>query len=160
MHPNEALIASFYEAFQRLDADAMGACYSAEVRFSDAAFPQLTGDEARAMWAMLCSRATDLQISFTDVQADDAQGSAHWEATYTFGATGRKVHNRIDASFRFKEGRIVEHTDVFDFWRWSRMALGPVGFLLGWTPMLRRKVRSQARQGLDKWMARSVVQEA
>jgi len=32
--------------------------------------------------------------------------------------------------------------------------LGPSGLLLGWTPMLRGKVRAQAAQALDRFIAR------
>jgi len=41
----------------------------------------------------------------------------------------------------------------FDFWAWSRQALGLPGWLLGWTPWLRRKVRATAARNLAKFMA-------
>ncbi|MDB5894551.1 MAG: snoaL-like protein, partial [Rhodoferax sp.] len=36
---------------------------------------------------------------------------------------------------------------------WSRQALGAPGMLLGWTPMLRNKVRAQAAANLRKFLA-------
>lgn len=89
---------------------------------------------------------------FSETQADDTVGKVHWEATYIFSATGRKVHNRIDASFRFQDGKIIRHHDSFSFWRWSSMALGPVGTLLGWSPLVKNKVRRQAAQNLEKYI--------
>jgi hypothetical protein len=62
------------------------------------------------------------------------------------------VVNRIDAEFVFRDGLIVRHTDTFNFWAWARQALGPAGLLLGWTPMLQKKVRDTARAGLAKYM--------
>ncbi|MBL8605338.1 MAG: nuclear transport factor 2 family protein [Myxococcales bacterium] len=153
-HPNAALIESFYTAFQRRDAAAMGALYADDVRFSDPVFTDLRGPRARAMWAMLCERGKDLTLEFSGVEADDHAGRAHWEARYTFSATGRKVHNVIDARFVFRDGKIVEHVDQFDLWRWSRMALGPMGVLLGWSPMVQNKIRGQAARGLDAFGAR------
>jgi len=153
MHPNAALIARFYTAFQARDAAAMGACYAPGVVFSDPAFGELEGDRARGMWEMLLGRASDLVVEFSAVEADDTQGTAHWEATYTFGQTGRKVHNVIDARFRFADGHIVRHDDRFDFWAWSRQALGAPGFLLGWTGFLQGKVRAQAVKGLERHLA-------
>lgn len=152
MHPNAALIERFYRAFQVRDAVAMGACYHPEIEFSDPAFPALRGREAGAMWAMLCARAQDLEIEFGDVRADDARGRAHWEARYTFSPTGRRVHNVIDADFEFRGGLITRHVDRFGFWRWARQALGPVGWVLGWTPMVRNRVRSEARRGLEAFL--------
>ena len=78
------------------------------------------------MWAMLAQRKADPSNDrwFDHVHADDRRGGAHWEAKYKFPATGRPVHNRIDAEFEFQDGNLRRHTDRFDFWRWSRMAFG------------------------------------
>jgi ketosteroid isomerase-like protein len=149
MHPNEALIHRFYACFQARDAAGMAACYAPDAVFSDPAFGELRGAEVGAMWSMLASRATDLEVRVSGVQADDERGQAHWDAYYTFGQTGRKVHNSIDAKFLFRGGLIVRHEDTFSFWRWSRQALGPMGLLLGWAPPLRAKVRSTARGNLE-----------
>ncbi len=146
------LLESFYQAFQRRDGDAMAACYHPDAEFRDEVF-ELSGKEPGDMWRMLCVRGKDLRVEYRDVHADAGRGRAHWEAWYTFSTTGRKVHNIIDAEFEFKDGRIYRHRDRFDFWRWSRQALGPVGLILGWTPMLRAKVRAQARKGLDAFRA-------
>jgi len=156
-HPNAALVERFYQAFQRKDGEAMAACYHPDVRFSDPVFTDLRGERAGAMWKMLTGRAADLVVEYSNVRADDASGSAHWEARYTFSATGRRVHNVIDATFAFRDGKIVEHTDVFDFWRWSAQALGPMGKLLGWTPLVRNKVRAQAARGLDAFLAKAAA---
>lgn len=152
MHPNETLIRKFYEAFARLDGDAMASCYAPDVRFSDPVFPDLQGPRAGGMWKMLTARAKDLKLETSGFRADDRTGEAHWEAWYTFSATGRAVHNIIDARFEFRDGLIVRHVDTFDFWRWSRQALGLPGVLLGWSPMLRNKVRAQAAKGLDLFL--------
>src|ERR1044071_4366738 len=152
MHPNENLIETFYTSFQKLDAEAMSRCYHPDIRFSDPFFTNLSGAEASGMWRMLCSQAKNFELTFSDIQANDQTGKAHWEAQYDFSATGRRVHNKIDAEFEFRDGKIIKHTDTFDFWKWSRMALGPIGFLLGWTPLVRKKVQRQARERLSKFM--------
>src|SRR5687767_11568265 len=113
----------------------MAACYAPEATFDDPAFPGLKGDQPGAMWRMLTGRSKDLEIQLVEHEADDERGSAHWLADYTFGQTGRKVHNDVKASFRFENGLIAEHKDSFDFWAWSRQALGAPGLLLGWTPI-------------------------
>ena len=152
-HPHAELIIRFYEAFQRLDAEAMARCYAAEVRFSDPAFGPLQGDDARDMWRMLTQRAKDFSLSFSDVAADEQGGRASWVATYRFGQTGRTVVNRIQARFVIRDGLIVEHHDQFDLWRWAAQALGLKGLLIGWTPLLKNTVRSQARSGLQQFQA-------
>lgn len=153
MHPHAALVRDFYAAFQRRDGAAMAACYHRDVHFSDPVFPDLRGERAGAMWKMLCQRATDLVVEARDVTADDARGSAAWDARYTFGDTGRAVHNRIAATFEFADGLIVRHRDDFDLHRWARQALGPIGLLLGWTPLVRNKVRRKAAAALDRYLA-------
>ncbi len=149
---NKTVIETFYTTFQQKDYASMIACYHEDIRFSDPVFTDLQGKQAKAMWHMLCERGKDLQITFNNVQADGDLGSAHWEATYTF-STGRKVHNVIDAQFKFADGKIIDHQDTFDLWKWTRMALGFSGILLGWSPMVKNKVRTMGMSGLDAFIA-------
>lgn len=152
-HPNAELIRRFYRAFQQLDAEGMAACYADDVRFSDPVFQNLRGGEAADMWRMLAARAQDFSLTFDQVQADDRQGSAHWVATYLFSQTGNTVVNRIEARFVFRDGKIVEHRDHFDLWRWARQALGLKGLLLGWAPPVQNAIRRQAGKGLRQFRA-------
>ncbi len=236
MHDNKRLIEDFYASFGRRDAEGMIACYAPDVVFSDPVFPHLVGEEAFSMWRMLAERAADLRVEASGIEADETTGRAHWDAYYTFSATGcfvhnvvdarfeikngkivkhtdsfdlrrwasqalglkgerakgmwrmlcergkdlvveyrdvapdgskahweahytfsttgRKVHNIIDAAFEFRDGKIVKHTDSFDLYRWTRLALGPVGTLLGWTPLLQGKLRKTAASGLDQFLER------
>ena len=151
---NHALITRFYQAFQQLDAQAMAACYTDDVLFSDPVFGQLRGQDAVDMWRMLTSRAKDFTLTFDQVQADAQRGSAHWVATYVFSQTGAIVVNDIQARFVFRDGKICEHHDHFDVWRWSRQALGIKGVLLGWKPLLKNAIRAQAEKGLKAFQAR------
>ena len=151
MHPHAALIERFYTAFQAQDAESMAACYHPQVAFDDPVFQGLRGEQAGNMWRMLCGRATDLRVTYRDVVADDASGSAHWEATYTFGTTGNVVHNVIDAAFTFEDGLIRTHRDTFDLWRWAGMALGLRGRLLGWAPPVQGAVRKTAMAQLARF---------
>ena len=150
-HPHADLITRFYEAFAQRDAKAMRACYHPEVHFQDEAF-DLRGARAGAMWHMLCKRGKDLVLTVSNVQADETAGSAHWVADYTFSQTGRQVHNEIDAAFTFRDGLIHTHRDRFDFWRWSRQALGPPGLFLGWSSWLKAKVSAEATKSLDAYV--------
>ncbi len=154
MHPNAELIQRFYTAFAGRDHRTMTACYRADAVFSDPVFRRLEGEKIGAMWRMLCLRGADLEITFDNVEADDRSGSAEWRAIYSFGPGRRRVDNRISASFELTGGAIGRHTDVFDLYRWTRMALGPMGALLGWTGFLQNKVRGQAGAQLEKFLAR------
>jgi ketosteroid isomerase-like protein len=143
------LIERFYAAFGARDGAAMAACYAPDAVFSDPVFGELRGAEPGRMWVMLTGRAQDLAITLESHSAsDDGSGAAHWLADYTFTTTGRRVHNDVRARFAFRDGLIAEHHDDFSFHGWARQALGPAGLLLGWTPMLRNRVRAQARAGL------------
>ena len=143
------LIRAFYAAFQRRDHQAMAACYGPAAQFRDPVFTDLRGWKIAAMWRMLCERATDLDVSVSNIAAGADSGSAHWEARYTFTATGRPVHNVIEASFAFAGGQIQRHSDTFDLYAWARQALGLKGSLLGWAPPVQRAIRAQASRGLD-----------
>ncbi len=145
------VIRRFYEAFDAHDGDTMAACYAPEARFEDPAFGELRGEEVGGKWRMLTGRATDLRVELHEHQADESAGSAHWIARYTF-STGRPVVNDIHASFRFDDGLIAEHVDRFDFGRWARQALGPMGIAMTVLPPLRAVVRRKARGDLEEFM--------
>ena len=152
MHRNAELIRKFYTSLGNRDARGMAECYHPAVKFSDEVFTDLEGVQANGMWQMLCERAKDLKVEFRDIEADDSAGRAHWEAWYTFSASGRPVHNKIDARFEFRDGKIVRHRDKFDFWAWASQALGPTGRLLGWSSFLKNRVRSRATKGLATFL--------
>jgi hypothetical protein len=157
---NAQTIERFYGAFARLDADAMAACYAPDASFDDEAFSLRGAREIGAMWKMLCgatkAKGADVwQLSWRDVRAEGSSGQAHWDAHYRFSATGRLVDNSIDARFGFTpEGLIATHRDSFAFWSWARQALGTPGLLLGWSPMLRAKVRATAAANLSAFLDR------
>jgi len=146
------IIEKFYASFQKKDWSGMQACYHDEVVFNDPVFRNLKGKKAKAMWHMLVAAGKNLTITYKNITANEQNGSCHWEAVYDFSRTGRKVHNIIEGNFIFKDGKIIEHTDIFNLWRWSRMALGTPGLLLGWSPFVRSKIRFTAEISLAKFI--------
>jgi hypothetical protein len=145
-------IERLYKAFASLDAKTMAECYALDAQFDDEVFSLRGRTQVGGMWAMLCTAIkkqgrSDWKLEVSQI----TDHSAHWEPTYRFSSTGNMVHNVIDASFEFdSQGLIKRQRDRFDFWRWARQALGPTGLLLGWTSMLRRKVRRAALRNLAK----------
>lgn len=97
----------------------------------------------------------DLVVILTDVNRKESIVEARWEAKYMFSKTGRKIHNYIQAGFEFEDGLIIRHTDTFNLYSWTKMAFGWKGILFGWTPWFKKKLRSAARHGLNKWMAKA-----
>lgn len=151
--PGDELIQRFYAAFAARDGDTMAACYGPNATFSDPVFTGLKGDEPGAMWRMLTSRATDLEVELVEHGAQGDKGSARWIARYTFKQTGRHVVNDVRSEFRFVDGLIADQLDSFSFHAWAKQALGPVGLLLGWAPPVRAGVSRKARAGLDEFMS-------
>ena len=149
---NEQLITSFYSSFQKKDYKGMQECYADTATFSDAVFVNLNATEVKAMWEMLCKRGKDLTLQFRDVKAHGNKVTAEWKAHYTFSASNRKVVNLIKADFVIENGKIVKHTDTFDFYKWSKQALGATGILLGWTNFFKNTVRKGARKSLNDFM--------
>lgn len=149
---NEELISKFYTAFQSLDSETMSDCYNDDIEFTDPAFGTIKGKRAKAMWKMLCQNSKDLKVEFSNIFVDEQNGSAHWEATYTFSRTDRKVVNSIDAKFEFKNGKISKHIDHFNLHKWASQAMGFKGWLLGGTSFFKKKLQEQANHSLDKYL--------
>jgi len=159
MHPNAQTLHTFYGAFAVLDHATMARCYAPDAQFDDEAFSLRGRDEVAGMWRMLCeatqAKGRDVwKLQASGIEADARSGKAHWEAWYRFSTTGRMVHNVIDGTFEFnQQGLITRHRDRFNFWTWSRQALGTPGLLLGWSGFLRNKVRATAASNLQKFLA-------
>jgi len=149
----KSIITQFYDAFDRLDGEAMARCYHEKVVFTDPAFGELRGEHAGNMWKMLCEsqKGKDFTVATSKIQGDENGGSAYWEAIYLFSATGRKVHNKIYAEFSFKDGKIINHNDLFDLKEWAVQALGFKGTLIGGTKFFSKKLNQQTRGLLTKW---------
>ena len=127
-------------------------CYADNATFSDSVFKNLNSSQVKTMWEMLISSSKDMKLEFKDIKATETNGTAHWDAYYTFSKTGNKVVNHIDATFTFKNGKIVSHTDYFNFYTWAKQALGTTGVLLGWTPIIKSKVQKTAIRSLNAFM--------
>lgn len=159
MHANALTLTTFYTAFAELNALGMAQCYADNACFDDPVFSLRGKTRVMGMWQMLTQTTREQgadvwRLGFNGIQADDTTGQAHWNAHYRFSATARMVHNRIDAQFTFDaHGLIATHRDHFNFWAWSCQALGTPGWLLGWSPLLRSKVRRQAAKNLAQFMA-------
>ena len=151
----EDLISKFYAAFNDVDADTMISCYHEDIIFEDPGFGVLHGERAKAMWQMLCAsqkKGENFKIVASNIKANDANGSAHWEAYYNFSKTGRKVHNKIDAQFEFKDGLIINHKDDFNLHKWASQAMGIKGMLFGGMAFFKTKLHKQTSYLLDKYI--------
>ncbi len=147
------LITTFYNAFHNLDAETMVECYHEDIEFQDPAFGILKKEQVGNMWRMLCQsqKGKEFKVIVSDIKINNSTGSAHWEAYYTFSKTGRKVHNKIDATFQFKDGKIIKHTDYFNLHKWAGQAMGLKGWLLGGTSFFKNKLQNQTQKLLQKF---------
>jgi limonene-1,2-epoxide hydrolase len=155
--PMKALLEKFYTAFQNKDAETMISCYHDDIIFCDPAFGELNGEDARAMWRMLCRNASDLKVEFSDINASLKKGSAHWEAWYTFSKTGRRVHNVVSAEFDFKDSKIIKHIDSFNLHKWATQAFGLKGRLLGGTNFFKNKLNQQTNKALKQFRETNAI---
>lgn len=157
MSNTRAVVERFYEALARRESDAMAACYADDATFTDPVFGELRGAAVRDMWRMLLGRGSgDMTVSvkFLGGATDGATQQVFATISYTFSRTGNKVRNEIATFMKFRDDRIVQQIDDFDFYRWARQAFGIAGWLAGWTPAFRRKVQAEAAAGLARFRAR------
>lgn len=147
-----ALAQRFYDAFTVRDWYTMGLLYADHATFSDPVFPLINARGTRLMWQMLLSRAEeDFGIEAQVLEDGPRHARINWVAHYTFSVTGRPVTNRVRTEMHLVAGKIVRQQDTFSLWRWSAQALGTKGALLGWSPMVRNRIRAQASVALREF---------
>jgi ketosteroid isomerase-like protein len=149
---NKKLIAKFYDGFKQHDVEKMLSCYHNDIVFSDPAFGTLSGNRAKAMWKMLCDNAGDLRIEYSTIEADENSGTAKWEAWYTFSQTGKQVHNKITANFKFKDGLIIAHHDSFVLRKWAGQAFGLKGRVIGGTSFFQKRLQIKTNKLLTRYI--------
>lgn len=131
----------YWDALAACDGAAMATCYAGDADFQDEVF-QLHGADIGTMWAGLFRPGAKVTVKTHPLKETGEVVTGTWEAWYEF--QGRPIHNVIHSTFLLKDGLIVSQRDRFNFWKWTRMALGLKGTLLGWTPMVRKAVQRQA----------------
>lgn len=152
---NKELIEKFYSSFSNGDVKGMIACYHENITFQGPVFGKLKGEKAIKMWEMLLSKRTKTtKISFSNITATEEKGSANWNAEYLYGARKRKVINNVTANFKFKDGKIIEHIDTFNLWKWTQQAIGVAGYFTGWTPFMKNKIQNTTKKQLEKFMSK------
>lgn len=155
---NNELIKKFYTGFANGNVSEMTECYHDNIRFTDPVFGELKGVEAIAMWEMLLAKSGgNIKITFENITSTLDDGSADWKAVYMYGKSKRKVINTIHARFKFQDGKIIEHIDAFNLWKWTQQALGFSGYLLGWSPFMKNKIQKLVRKKLHSFIAKNTV---
>lgn len=150
---NKEIIKKFYTSFSNGDVKGMLACYDKEIVFQDAVFGKLKGERAFKMWEMLLSKKKeDTIINFNNIEVTNESGNANWIAKYYYGDKRRKVVNKVTANFKFKDGKIIEHLDTFDLWKWTKQAMGIIGYLIGWTSFMKKKIQLTTNKNLDEFI--------
>jgi len=151
---NEQLLKDFYTAFQNRDAQKMAEYYHEEANFSDPAFGTLNSNEVALMWKMLCHSARDLRVEYKIREVSESAARVHWEAFYSYGKMHRKIHNKVNASFKFKDNKIIRHLDKFSLWKWASQAMGTNGLLIGWTSFFKKRLQGQSKEMLQRFLAK------
>lgn len=150
---HKEIINKFYTSFTEGNSEGMVKFYHKDIVFQDPVFGRLEGDKAFKMWEMLLSKKKDdTKISFDNIQASSEKAQANWVAEYYYGESKRKVINKVSANFKFKDGKIIEHIDTFDLWKWTQQALGILGYLIGWTPFMKSKIQKTTNENLNKFI--------
>lgn len=154
MNNHQALLQRFYTAFARGHYEEMATYYHEKATFEDPAFGILNSNEVKAMWRMLLSHTqSKIAIHFSEARVEGEKYKVQWTADYLFSSTHRPIHNKIVATFEFKDDKIYRHKDNFNLYRWACQALGWKGYLWGWTTIFKKNMQQKTRKMLNKFMA-------
>lgn len=154
MNSQEELLFKFYTAFQTKDKKTMLECYHDDAEFRDPVYGIVRGVAVKAMWLMIMERGNEFAIEFRNIRANETEGTVDWVSRYTYSKTDRPIINRVHATFKFKDGKIIFHRDSYSVWRWAGMALGLTGYLLGFTPFIQNQIKSDAQTSLRMYIKR------
>lgn len=116
----EAVMKKFYEAFTAQRPADFEGLYAPDVKFKDAVFEYSDRKGTMKMWrSILANPKNTFRFEFDRVEGDVAYG--RWVGDYKLG--GRPIRNELETRMVVRDGRIVEHTDDFDWGKWVKQAL-------------------------------------
>jgi ketosteroid isomerase-like protein len=147
MTPDEETVQRVYESIKRGDAATAAECYCDDAAYEDLAFELKGKPEIAAMWRLVCSRG--VKVEYRDIRTEGHEIKGHWVFDYKFRGTN-PVHNEMDSTFVFRDGKILVHHDHASRWTWAKQALGvPEGALVTILPSI---LRREAREELDTFI--------
>jgi hypothetical protein len=118
-------------------------------------FPKLEGVQIKSVWSMIMAGARDFSVHYEILSFDETHVRVSWTALNRFSATNRPVKNQVMTELMLSsptpggnEGKILSQSDVFDFYRWARQALGMPGTLLGWMPWFQKQIQTKSSEKL------------
>jgi|GEM_PF-68662 len=149
------VVQKYFEAFQQGDWKTMSKSYAPDATFQDPIFPKgLKGNQIGAAWGDITQNIKP-KITFSDIKVDGDTVTAKWNAKYQldlplFGKNA--IDNDITATFKIKDGKIVDHKEHFDLNEYMREAtgMGPFSFLM--RPVVRPRLRSGALENMNTFL--------
>jgi ketosteroid isomerase-like protein len=152
MTPAELTVQRLYESVKQGDAAAAAECYCDDAQYRDRAFDLKGKPDIAAMWRLVCSRG--VKVDYSDIRTEGSKVKGHWVFDYKFHGT-RPVHNEMNSTVEFRDGKILVHHDDGNRWEWAKQALGtPKAALVTALPFI---LRIQAKKELEAFKLRETV---
>jgi SnoaL-like domain len=157
------VVGRFFEAFAASDWQTMARCYHDKASFSDPVYPDLREERIVYMWHQLLggietskskrgskksSSLNNLKLEYRVLFGDERKAQVQWTATYLYEK--RSVSNQVLSTLAIWDDKIVRQVDEYNFWRWSRQALGLTGLAFGAMPWYQRSVQRSAQSRLEQ----------
>ncbi|AVN64236.1 MULTISPECIES: nuclear transport factor 2 family protein [Mesoplasma] len=145
MMEKEIILKDFYDAFTKGDFKKMNSLYDESIVFNDPIFKDLNNKQVTTMWKSLLSnkKESKFEVSYELLNENDYL-FVTWTATYLFGPKRRKVTNIVDSRMEVKDGKIIKHTDSFNFKKWAKQSIGGPAFIFGNQKWFKNKVSKAA----------------
>ncbi|AVN60196.1 ketosteroid isomerase [Mesoplasma entomophilum] len=141
----ELILRKFYEAFTKGDFKKMNSLYDDSIVFNDPIFKNLNNKQVTNMWKSLLSnkKESKFEVSY-EIIKENKDIFVRWTATYLFGPKKRKVTNVVDSKMEVVNGKIVKHTDSFNFKKWAKQSIGGPAYIFGNQKWFKNKVSKAA----------------
>ena len=151
MNQNEATIHRFFTAYQNKEYTTMQNCYSEDAVYNNPIYGLNDTEHVKAMWEMICKTNKEESLHFENIELlDHEYATCDWSLVYYY--TNRRINNKIKSYLRLENGLIIEHTDAFDLYKWTRMAFGLTGSLIGWSNFFQKRIQKSTRKKLSEFI--------
>ena len=140
-----SIVNLFFASLKSRNIEKMMEIYHSKIIYSDPLYGLLKQEDVIKRWQLLLEENVIEDIQIMDIKEyDDEYAMAHWNCTFYYTITQKKVTLSIKSFFKIENNLIIEQSDAYRLSKFISKAYGIKGLLLGWTKFMQHRVKKTA----------------
>ena len=143
------IVNEFFASLKSKNIENLKKIYHTQIMYSDPLYGLLHNEDVFKRWQFFCNENKIENIEILDIKEYDHEyAMAHWDCTFYYGITHKKVTLSIKSFFKIENNVITEQSDAYRLSKFISQAYGIKGLLFGWIKFMQHRVKRTALKNL------------